>query len=52
MNDNENSPDGYWGISAYPLTARWDAECVGDEDVFRLCPGAVGAHYHTDMVGY
>lgn len=48
MSDNEHSTDGSWGLSAYPLSVRWDATCAGDEVVFRQCPGAVGAHYHTD----
>ena len=51
MNDNENSPDQTWGLNAYPLSVRWDANCNGNEEAFRLCPGAIGAHYHTDTTG-
>jgi len=36
-------------INAYPLSVRdWDAACTGTEAAFRLCPGAIGAHYHLD----
>jgi hypothetical protein len=48
MNDNENSPDGTWGISGYPMTVRWDHGCNGAETDFRSCPGAANEHYHTD----
>jgi hypothetical protein len=49
MKDNDNGGD--WGLNAYPLSVRWDANCAGDEAVFRNCPGAIGAHYHTDTPG-